>query len=144
MKHIQLFEGWEQMEMGFEMSPEQFDQEIDNAIATMSPEDAARHIKGILDSNPTLKGEKASSALPSMKKIANYLDSLTPDKQDQLRQELNPMRYEKARANSLTPDKKDQLQQGLNPMRYEKAKSILDSLLAGEISKEQALAALAQ
>jgi hypothetical protein len=29
-------------------------------------------------------------------------------------------------------------------MRYEKAKSILDSLLAGEISKEQALAALAQ
>jgi hypothetical protein len=51
MKHIQLFEGWEQSEMDFEtvpeISPEQFGQEVDHAVDNMSPADAARHVNKI-------------------------------------------------------------------------------------------------
>jgi len=132
MKHIQLFEGWQQTEMDFKMTPEKFEQEVDNAIATMSPVDAVRHIRNILKDNRHLQHDL--SAIKSLKKAAEYVDtSLSQEERDALHQDSDPEGY------AIKKERREKKQAAVDSIS-----SVLDRLLAGDISKEEAVADLSK
>ena len=66
MKHITLFEGWEQTEMDFKMTPEKFGKEVDKSLE-MDTESAIAHLADILRSNPELKSDRGIT--PHMKRF---------------------------------------------------------------------------
>jgi len=121
MKHVKLFEGWEQGEMDFKMSSEQFQKAIDQAMATKSPADAARLIKVMIDQNPHLKDD-----VENMRALNVMAKTLTDDDKEMLKNEFDPAGAEKR--NQATAAKQAKLKA---------ASDLLDSFESGETNREE-------
>jgi hypothetical protein len=116
MKHIQLFEGWDQTELDFKMTPEQFQQAIADAMQSKSPADAMRYLKKVIDDNPHLKNDPTS-----LKALAPLVNSLTDDDRMVLKNEFNPAGAE-ARMKSVA--------------KIQAASDLLDAFESGQIGRE--------
>jgi len=116
MKHIQLFEGWDQTELDFKMTPEQFQQAIADAKRTKSPADALRSLGTIMNANPHLKNDPTS-----LKALVPLVNSLTDDDRMVLKNEFNPAGAE-ARMKSVA--------------KIQAASDLLDAFESGQIGRE--------
>ena len=116
MKHIQLFEGWDQTELDFKMTPEQFQQAIADAMQSKNPADAMRYLKKVIDNNPLLKNDPTS-----LKALAPLVNSLTDDDRMVLKNEFNPAGAE-ARMKSVA--------------KIQAASDLLDAFESGQIGRE--------
>jgi hypothetical protein len=78
MNHIKLFESFDMT-----ISPEEFQAEMDKAIAMDNHLDAQAHIRKTISDNPEIKTNP--KLMEIMKKVAAWADSLTPEQQDEMR-----------------------------------------------------------
>ncbi len=120
MKHIQLFEGWDQTELDFKMTPEQFQQAIADAMQSKSPADAMRYLKKVIDDNPHLKNDPTS-----LKALAPLVNSLTDDDRMVLKNEFDPAGAE-ARMKSAANQQ----------AKIQAASDLLDAFESGQIGRE--------
>lgn len=84
MKHIRIFEAWGQTELDFSMTPEQFQQAVEDAMATKSPKDALSYLKKVMDQNPHLRKDPMSA-----RALTPLVKSLTSDDHTALKNEFS-------------------------------------------------------
>jgi hypothetical protein len=121
MKHVKLFEGWEQGEMDFKMSSEHFQKMVNAAMQTKSPADVARLIKATIDQNPHLTND-----VENMRALNVVVKDLTDDEKEVLKNEFDPAGAEKR--NQATAAKQAKLKA---------ASDLLDSFESGETNREE-------
>ena len=127
MKHVKLFEGWEQGEIDFKMSSEQFQKAVDHAMATESPADTARIIKKMFDQNPHLKDD-----IENMRAINVVTKALTDDEKEVLKNEFDPVGAERRKQDAAAKQAKLQA-----------ASDLLDSFESGKTNREEFISKIA-
>jgi hypothetical protein len=126
-----MFEGWEQTEMDFKMTPEQFQKAIEDAMATKSTADAIRSVKKILDENPHLR-KNVEGMRAAMLAISPLVNSISPEERAALRDELDPAGAASRKQLALGKQAKIQA-----------AADLLDSFESGQIDREEFLKEIA-
>jgi hypothetical protein len=164
MKHVKLFESFDTMispeELETQMTPEEYGAEIDKAIQ-MGHVEGAKHVKSLKTLNLYQSSSKENRRMPMkyaahMKRYHNHMDSFTPDQKIEIRKALipgykTPEEEEAERkanhAASLQKSKdywagQEREREERNAPIRSKRSAVLDRFAAGEITKEEALAAL--
>ena len=170
MNHIKSFESFENApdELEDMMTPEEFGAEIDKAIQ-MGHVEGAKHVKslGPLDlmrSSSEKDRTMARKYMDHMSRYTNHMESFTPDQKIEIRKALD-LKYktaeeiEKERESNFAASQQRHKDYWAGQERERgernapitakrsatiasKRSDILDRLIAGEITKEEALAAL--
>ena len=141
MKHVKLFESFDTM-----ISPEEFEAGINNA-REMGHLEAARYIRNIGRENPGMKMSR-----PHMHKIKAFADSLPPEQLEDVRNDYSQKEREddmiKGQERMMQRDAEEKARKSMErKQKFVATKNamksdILDRFAAGEITKEEALAAL--
>ena len=140
MKHVKVFEAFE-AEM---MTPEEFGQRVDDILKSGSDHlTIAKEISDFFRQTKPLWANKAEY-VKKLRGIGPWMDSLTPEQQEEVRSMNREINREKASEPNPAPAKKDYpdiTSRRVATIAAKRAK-ILDRLMAGEITKQEALAAL--
>ena len=141
MKHVKLFESFD-----IAISPEEFEAEIDKAIAMDNHLDTQAHIRKTISDNPGIRRNR--EFMKMMQKMASWADSLTPEQQDEMRAAAAAERGDNAMVNPV-PAPQNKYQPMGNQSDYARRKERqrikgIESAEADERAKEResALASL--
>ena len=141
MKHVKLFESFD-----IAISPEEFEAEIDKAIAMDNHLDTQAHIRKTISDNPGIRTNR--KFMMPLKKMAAWADSLTPEQQDEMRAAAAAERGDNAMLNPV-PAPQNKYQPMGNQSDYARGKERqrvkgIESAEAEERAKEResALASL--
>jgi len=163
MKHVKLYESWDEGQDNYPdpavLSPDEFEAEIEKAIQMEDPVAGALRIQKLIRN---LKdAPEDMKVYNSVRKYKDYTEGLTPQQREDIKKALASTKKSEADweadANILEPKlrsalkaQRDDLLSKLDkkndqdPMERNKQhkSDILDKFAAGEITKEEALAAL--
>jgi len=164
MKHVKLFESFDTMispeEIETQMTPEEYGAEIDKAIQ-MGPGEGAKHVKSLKTLNLYQSSSKENRRMPMkyaahMKRYQDHMNSFTPDQKIEIKKALipgykTPEEEEAERQANFAASQQrhkdywagqEREKEERNATITAKRSDILDRLIAGEITKEEALASL--
>jgi membrane carboxypeptidase/penicillin-binding protein len=170
MNHIKLFESFENApdELEAMMTPEEFGAEVDKAIQ-MGHVEGAKHINSLGPLNLMRSSSERAQPMTRkymehMSRYTNHMESFTPDQKIEIRKALNSdyktaEEQEAERESNFAASQqrhkdywsgqeREKVERNApitarrNATIVSKRSDILDRLIAGEITKEEALAAL--